>query len=163
MLKSVRCSTVLTVLILLPNYSKFAVECDWNGKISQNVRKLLFKKKSMDSSRENLIFFLKIDKVVIFAVEYVSSDITSEKNVFFHLNWGFCAEIKKILKFEKLSKIAENYFFREKVYIFLNGIFSKVRGQIKCGWWPCLFLFSISKKRIKRMSGWCTAVTEMLL
>ena len=67
---------LLNVKFFPPNYSKFAVECDWNNKISQNVQNLGFLK--IDGFFEKkLEFFFKIDKGGKFAVECVSNGIIS--------------------------------------------------------------------------------------
>ena len=60
------------------NCSNFAVECDWNSKISQNVQKfgVFFKKKQMGFSKKILNFF-EIPKGGKFAVESVSNGIIS--------------------------------------------------------------------------------------
>ena len=49
--------------------SKFAVECDWNSKISQNVQVLIFSKKKTDSFSEKKTIFLKTVELRNFAVE----------------------------------------------------------------------------------------------
>ena len=63
---------------LLPNCSKIAEECDWNSKISQNVRNLFFFNiKKVFYLEKILDFFFKIGEGGIFAVACVSNDITS--------------------------------------------------------------------------------------
>ena len=56
------------------NCSKFAVECDWKSKNSQNVQNLGFFGKIDEFLNKNL-FFLQIDKDGKFAVECVSKNI----------------------------------------------------------------------------------------
>ena len=57
---------------LSPNYRNFAVEWDWNNKISQNVRNLgFFEKKNDCFFLKNELIFFQIGKSGKFAVECV--------------------------------------------------------------------------------------------
>ena len=60
----------------LQNYSKFAVECDWNSEISQKSKIWVFWKNDGFFWEKNLNSF-KIVKAGKFAVECVSNDIIS--------------------------------------------------------------------------------------
>ena len=79
-----------------PNCSKFAVESDWNSKISERGMKFFLKK----------MFLFKIGKGHKFAVECLSNDIISWKWCLFHLNCEvfFVKKNQKSLKFEKIRK-----------------------------------------------------------
>ena len=126
-------------IFLSPNYRKFAAECHWNSKISQNVQNLvLFEKIEGFSAKINMLFF-KIVKGGKFTVESVSNDFFM-KMFFFHLNWGFFAEIRKSLNVDKLSKFSEKYFLWKDAFILLKGLFSKTRGLKICRCWPAVLL-----------------------
>ena len=65
---------------LSPNYSKFAVQCNWNSKISQLLVKLGFFEKSWFFWKKSLNFFSKIAKSGKFAVEWVLNATISKKS-----------------------------------------------------------------------------------
>ena len=66
--------------------SKIAVKCDWNGKISQNVKKKVFLKKNRWVFREKILNFFEIAKGSKIAVKCdwnskISQNV--QKKVFF--------------------------------------------------------------------------------
>ena len=101
-----------------PNYSNFAVECDCNSKISQNV--IFFSIKICTG-------FCKIGKCGKFAVECVSNDISQK--CLFHLNCEVFARQKFII-FRKIIKYMKSIFLKNKnVFILLKSTFNKIGGR----------------------------------
>ena len=108
-----------------PNFSKFAVKCDWDSKISQNERNLVFLEKQIFFSKKKLEFFSKLLNVIIFFVKCVSNGIVSWKWLF-HLNCVvFWLKVRKFSKLEKLENMKKEYF-KKNALIFLKSNFTKM-------------------------------------
>ena len=84
-----------------PNCSRFAVECDWNSKISQNVQNLFFFFEKRWVFRKKSLNFFKIAKSGKFAVECVSNGIISFKKSSALIMRFFRRKIRKIWTLEK--------------------------------------------------------------
>ena len=123
----------------LSNCSKFAVECDWNSKISRNVQKIWVFSKKVDEFFEKILLFFKIAEVSKFDIECVSNGIISRKclfrkcpgNAFSHYE-VFLAKIRKIWTLEKLENMMKKECsFREKSFHLLKThLYQNGKAQI---------------------------------
>ena len=125
--KMSECLTVLNLKNFLKRYySKCAVDCDWNRKISQIRMQFGPFSKKMGFWKKNLNFF-KIGKGGWFAEKSVSNDIILKS--LFQVNWGF-ENSQKIFIFWKVRKF-DGVFCKSNAFIFLKLIYNKsVRRKI---------------------------------
>ena len=116
------------------NSSKFAVECDWNSKISQTFKIWVFLKKLMRFFGK--FAFYKTVKGDNIAVECVSNGNIFLKNVFSALIMRFYRKKNQIFLTWKNKKIYEKgVFFREKKHFHLLKAFFTKMGRLKiCRW-----------------------------
>ena len=116
-------------IIFLPNFSKFAVECDWKSKNYQKVQNLGFLGKTDGFFRKNTLKFFKILTCGKSFLECVSNGIFLKMP--FHLIFdGFWQKSEKV-KFGKVRKYDEEteYFEKKNTFILLKSIFSTVGGR----------------------------------
>ena len=98
------CSRYWTWNYFSIKYSKFAVECDWNSKNSQNVQDLGFLGKQMGILKKKTFFF-KINEGGKFAVQCLSNGIISWKCLFRFTYEVFLGRNQKFLKLGKVRKL----------------------------------------------------------
>ena len=108
--------------------SKFAIECDWNSKNSQNNQNLGFFEKIDVFSKKNPETFQNGYMLQIFSRMYLkSSNGFFLKNVFPSYFWGFFGKGQKKIKVGEVRKYEETgYFEKKNAFILLKGIFNNV-------------------------------------
>ena len=145
-------------LFELENFSslddiKFAVQCDWNGKIFRNVQNLGFLKYVFEVFRKNLNFF-KIATGDKFSVKWISNGFFSVNDLF-QLNCEVF--LQKIREVEKIRKYVEARVIRKNnAFIFSKGTFTKMGrwkyagGSRPSGWPMYLKIFpSLQSSEVK--------------
>ena len=114
------CSHLHVNLFFQTNCSKFAVECDWNSKNSQNVQNLGFFWKIICVFWKKLEFSSKIDEGGNFAVEFVSNGNILVKYLFRLTDDVLSAKDQKIGKVREYD--VESVFSRKKRFHLLKSL-----------------------------------------
>ena len=134
-----RCSfTSLNLQCFSPNCSKVSMECDWNGKISQNAQSFGVFKKTMRLSKKIELFRNRWRWQICCKMRIKSYSFL--KLSFWPQLWGFFGK-----KNQKILNVGKNLWkrkvFSEKknLFIFLRAFFTKTGRQKICRWFAGRF------------------------
>ena len=97
------------------NGSKFAVECNWIGKIPQNVKNYVFFSKNIDLFFEKILDFLKSLKVANLRYKATEKSKTSQN-------------VQKLVLLNEL-----NVFFENKLWFF-RKVAEGSKFTVECNW-----------------------------
>ena len=113
-------------IIFLPNCNKFAVECDWSRKNSQNVQNLgffgnidgFFLKKKVENFSKSLL--------VANFFQHASQMVFDLENVFPPYLWGFFGQNQEKFKLEQLENMMKKQcILKKNALILLKSIFKQ--------------------------------------
>ena len=108
----------------LPNCSKFAVKCEYNSKISKNVRSLGF----FEKKKQTISEFVKGGN---FVVDFIQNDIKKLflKNVF-RIKLSFFEKKSEFFKVGKIEKfVEESVCIKRSAFSLLKSIFVNTGGR----------------------------------
>ena len=106
--------------ILPANYNKFAVECDWNKKNSQNVQILGFSRKKIEIFIKSFIWQI-LSRVRL--KRFFSQICLSTLFLRF-----FLAKCRKNLSLEKLENLKKQNISKNNAFIFVKDILTMLEG-----------------------------------
>ena len=109
-----------------PNCSKFAVECDWNSKISQNEKKIVFFEKIDGFLRKKTLNFSKSLNVATFLLN--AYQMAFFLKMCFPLELAKNQKIFKVVEIRKYDKEAE-FFGKKRFHLLKRHLYQNGRAE----------------------------------